>query len=553
MSKIWGSKIWAIAWKELYTTLRDRNLLLVMFATPLMLSTIIGMAFGGLGSDSGSTTITDIPIALVNLDSGFALQPQVQQSNLLSNVQALDLSTITFTVGGRVLNLGEQLGQNATISSTDQQNLATSSILSPTNGNFSFKYGDLLANILLAQPVSSTSIISGAGIGGIGGGGFSLAGIDCPLVASTQQTATFSGKLSDLLATEVISDVNVARAGVDHGTYAVAVIIPPDFSKQLMPGFASALTVSDTAYVSSTVEIYANSGRPLPATIVRSIVEGIVNQLVRSKVALSAIVQGAGDTLLTGVDFAQVDANTVTDLLQSFNISQTIAPLTCLFSPNAGNVTLKQQPLDKLQEGNRFVRILTQIGASQAVFFALFTGVFGLLAVYEERKQGTLQRLLVSPTPRVHILLGLLLGNLIVIIAQLILLLLALAGIASLVTGEVSFIWGINLPAILLVVLALALCVSGLGVLVVGAARSQEQVQLIAPMINISLATLGGAFGFTLPAAIAKLSLIYWGVDAFNKLARGQGDIGLNLIVLFGQGILLFVVGSWLFKRRVGL
>ena len=119
MSKIWGSKIWAIAWKELYTTLRDRNLLLVMFATPLMLSTIIGMAFGGLGSDSGSTPITDIPIALVNLDSGFALQQQIQQSNLLSNVQALDLSTITFTVGGRVLNLGEQLGQNATISSTD--------------------------------------------------------------------------------------------------------------------------------------------------------------------------------------------------------------------------------------------------------------------------------------------------------------------------------------------------------------------------------------------------------------------------------------------------
>jgi len=553
MSKIWGSKIWAIAWKELYTTLRDRNLLLVMFATPLMLSTIIGMAFGGLGSDSGSTPITDIPIALVNLDSGFALQQQIQQSNLLSNVQALDLSTITFTVGGQVLNLGEQLGQNATISSTDQQNLATSSTLSPTNGNFSFKYGDLLANILLAQPVSSTSIISGAGIGGMAGGGFNLAGIDCPLVASTQQTATFSGKLSDLLATEVISDVNVARAGVDHGTYAVAVIIPSDFSKQLMPGFSSALTVSDTAYVSSTVEIYANSGRPLPATIVRSIVEGIVNQLMRNKVALSAIAQGAGDTLLTGVDVAQVDVSTVTDLLQGFNISQTIAPLTCLFSPNAGNVTLKQQPLDKLQEGNRFVRILTQIGASQAVFFALFTGVFGLLAVYEERKQGTLQRLLVSPTPRVHILLGLLLGNLIVIIAQLILLLLALAGIASLVTGEVSFIWGMNLPAILLVVLALALCVSGLGVLVVGAARSQEQVQLIAPMINISLATLGGAFGFTLPAAIAKLSLIYWGVDAFNKLARGQGDIGLNLIVLFGQGILLFVVGSWLFKRRVGL
>lgn len=121
------------------------------------------MAFGGLGSDSGSTTITDIPIALVNLDSGFALQPQVQQSNLLSNVQALDLSTITFTVGGRVLNLGEQLGRTPRSARRINRTLPLHRY-SPTNGNFSFKYGDLLANILLAQPVSSTSIISGAGI-----------------------------------------------------------------------------------------------------------------------------------------------------------------------------------------------------------------------------------------------------------------------------------------------------------------------------------------------------------------------------------------------------
>ncbi|MFN8444126.1 MAG: ABC transporter permease [Caldilineaceae bacterium] len=535
------AKIWAIAWKELYTTLRDRNLILIMFATPLLLSTIIGLAFGGFGSDGNNLPIRDIPIAVVNQDQGFDLQ----QSNLVSNTQSLDLNTITFTVGGQTLNLGNQLGQNPALSNTVAQSLTTQN----QTGGFAFNYGDLLTSILLSQTISATSVISG----GNNGNGLSFGTLTCPLLASTPTTTTFSGTLGDLLASQALSDTTSARAGVDTGKYAAAILIPPDFSKQLMPGVASTLTVSDAKYISSTVEVYANSGRPIEVTIVRSVVEGIVNQLLRTKVALSSIIKEAGDTLLPGVDFGQVDAAEVSGLLQSANLSQTIAPITCLFSPNAGNLTLKQQPLDRIQEGNVFAIIISQIGASQAVFFSLFTGVFGLLAIYEERKQGTLQRLLVSPTPRHQILLGLLLGNLIVIVAQLLLLLTALTLIASLVGGTPTFIWGTNLAAILVVVLGLALCVSGVGVLLVGLARSPEQVRLIAPMLNIGMGVLGGAFGLNLPASAARFSLIYWGVDAFGKLARGQSDIQPNLLFLFGLGMVLFLVGSWLFKRRVGL
>lgn len=544
------AKIWAMAWKKLYITLRDRNLILIMFATPLLLSTIIGLAFGGLGSDSGGSPIRDIPIAVVNQDAGFDLQ----QNNLLSNTTPLALSSITFTVGGQTLNLGEQLRQNPSISPTIAQSLTGQPGSGPA---FRLNYGDLLANILLSQPLSITGIVSGGLAAGNGtdvdSGGLNLGALDCPLITSPQSSSTFSGTLSGLLAAQPLMDAAIARADVDAGRYAAAVIIPPDFSKQLIPGIARTLTVSDAEYISSTVEVYANSGRPLAISIVRSVVEGIVNQLVRTKVALTAIAQGASGTLLGGIDFTQVNAAEVSGLLQSATFSQTVAPLTCLFHPNAGNLTLKQQPLDRLQEGNRFAIIITQIGSSQAVFFALFTGVFGLLSIYEERKQWTLQRLLVSPTPRSYILLGMLLGNLIVIITQLLLLLMALTLITSLVTGAVTFIWGSNLLGLLLVILALALAVSGVGVLLVGLARSPEQVRLIAPMVNIGLGTLGGAFALNLPEGIARFSLIYWGVDAFNKLARGQNDIGLNLIVLFALGIGLFLVGSWLFKRRVGL
>ena len=43
-------KIAAIAWREIYVRFTDRTLLVIMIATPLALSTIVGLAFGGLGS-----------------------------------------------------------------------------------------------------------------------------------------------------------------------------------------------------------------------------------------------------------------------------------------------------------------------------------------------------------------------------------------------------------------------------------------------------------------------------------------------------------------------
>lgn len=230
-----------------------------------------------------------------------------------------------------------------------------------------------------------------------------------------------------------------------------------------------------------------------------------------------------------------------------------VANLSCLFEPDLNAVKAVQQPLDELQTQSRFNRVLVAIGAAQAVFFALFTGVFGVAGLYEERRQWTLQRLLVTPTPRWQVLAGFLTGNLVVVIMQLVLLLLALTVVASIVGGALTFIWGSNVGLLALLVLALALCVSGLGVLVVGIARTPEQVQIFGPMINMTLGALGGAFGFALPAVVAQLSLITWGVDAFSSLAAGDTDIWLNLAVLFGQGVLFFGIGVWLFRRRMSL
>jgi ABC-type Na+ efflux pump permease subunit len=59
-------RLWTIALKELRTRFTDRNLLLIMLAAPLAISTIIGLAFGGMGRTA--SPISGIPVAVIDFD-----------------------------------------------------------------------------------------------------------------------------------------------------------------------------------------------------------------------------------------------------------------------------------------------------------------------------------------------------------------------------------------------------------------------------------------------------------------------------------------------------
>ena len=60
-------KILTFAWKQIHAVYSDRGLLIFMLLTPVALATIMGLAFG---SGGGSLTISDISLAVVNLDEG---------------------------------------------------------------------------------------------------------------------------------------------------------------------------------------------------------------------------------------------------------------------------------------------------------------------------------------------------------------------------------------------------------------------------------------------------------------------------------------------------
>lgn len=449
------TKIWTIAWRGIYTTFTDRWLLLIMIVAPLMIATIIALAFGT--GDNGSVgSFSYLPVAVVNQDAG-----------------------------------GES-GSGATLVSILQGN-------SGGNGN----------------------------------------GQTCSLATQSADADTASGgpTLGELFIVTVLDDVESARSAVQNGDYVAAVIIPQGFSAALEPQINLTANTSTTQPTAS-LEVYGNDGSAISASIVRSVVTSITNQMLTGNVAVSATI----NTLVEQNPSAAMQLQDNAEANAIFN---------CAFSSVLSAIGIQQEQLTDNQTLPVTAIILVAVGSSQAVFFALFSGQAGVLSIIAERDQGTLQRMIVSPTPRSHILAGKLIGTFFTAVFQLVALLLALLLIASLINGELLMIWGTNILGLVAVVLALALCVAGLGIFLTGLIKKPDQVNTIGSVVNILLGLAGGAFGVALPSPIHELSLIYWGTDAFTKLTEGNPDIALNLLVLLIQGAFFFIVGAWMFNRRV--
>ena len=85
-------KIWNIAWKDTTIRFRDRNALILMVAAPLVLSAIIGSAFGGFLNSNDPVPFDAIPVLLINQDDGEMGQ---QFADILTSDALGDLLVVT--------------------------------------------------------------------------------------------------------------------------------------------------------------------------------------------------------------------------------------------------------------------------------------------------------------------------------------------------------------------------------------------------------------------------------------------------------------------------
>jgi ABC-2 type transport system permease protein len=190
-----------------------------------------------------------------------------------------------------------------------------------------------------------------------------------------------------------------------------------------------------------------------------------------------------------------------------------------------------------------------------AVLFIFLTAQITARSIYDEKKTGTFRRLLAAPLGKWPMLTGKLIPNFVVVLLQVVFLfaagmfLLPLMGLEALRLGN-------DVPALVLLVLAIALCCTTLGILIAAVARTEAQIGGIAALVLWVLAFLGGSFIplFLLNDSMATLGQVtphYWAVTGFyDLLTRGQGLAAIldSIVVLLGFSAAFFVIGAWRFE-----
>ncbi len=192
---------------------------------------------------------------------------------------------------------------------------------------------------------------------------------------------------------------------------------------------------------------------------------------------------------------------------------------------------------------------LAYIAPGMALMFLMYRVSNGGRSLLVERAQGTLSRLLVSPTTAAQVLAGKMLGIFATGAAQLLVLI-----VASTLLFRLH--WGDPVGVVVLVLAAVA-GATGWGLLLTALARTPGQVSAIGAALMLIFGILGGSFVRidAMPGWVRLASRITpnaWGLDAFGTLALGGSlpDIGTPLLALLVMAAVLFSVSTALLARR---
>jgi ABC-2 type transport system permease protein len=185
-----------------------------------------------------------------------------------------------------------------------------------------------------------------------------------------------------------------------------------------------------------------------------------------------------------------------------------------------------------------------------SMFFVMYTIIFGIGEILDEKKNGTWQRILTLPVSKAEILTGNLLGTFTVGFLQIFILI--LLGIYVFGVN-----WGANLSATLLVMGVFVLTVTCLGLFLSSIVKTSAQLQTITPLITVCSAMLGGTFWpldivqSKLLLFLAKLTPQYWAISSIEGIIQqgyGLKDITLSLGILFLMAASYFGLGLKLLK-----
>ena len=336
-------------------------------------------------------------------------------------------------------------------------------------------------------------------------------------------------ELADLMEPTASTDLEIARQLIDNDKAAAVVYIPKGFTESIIP--KDGQTVSGEVI---SIEIYANPTRPTSAGIIQTVVEEFLSRVESGSIGGQVTMS----QLITSGRVAPQDAAAVGMAMSERLSSSSTEPVTA--------IKLKQNEV-----GGQAIQfdVLAYLAPAMALMFLMYTVSYGGRTILTERTQGTLPRLLVSPTSTTQILGGKVFGIYLIGVAQMSILIFA-------TTALFKLEWG-NTLAVIVLVLAAVFGATGWGMLITATARSAGQVATVGSAMMLIFGILGGSFVSleNLPPFIQSLSKITpnaWGLDGFTTLALGGGlaDIARPVTALLMMGAILFTVSVLLFNRQ---
>ena len=195
---------------------------------------------------------------------------------------------------------------------------------------------------------------------------------------------------------------------------------------------------------------------------------------------------------------------------------------------------------------------LIQAVAGTAILMLLFSVAGVGTSILEEKENGTINRLLYSPLKGSTILYGKMLFAFFISILQL--------------TAMFLFAWlifnmdlSVNIPALILMIIATAFAVSSLGIFLAAIAKTRQQAQNLSTIIILIMSAIGGSMIplFIMPPILQKIALLsvnYWGIQGFYDLfwrSLPFAEILPRILVLMSIGVVMTLASIQLFKKRI--
>ncbi len=319
----------------------------------------------------------------------------------------------------------------------------------------------------------------------------------------------------DQLGVELLS-ASEADKKLERSDVLLALYIPSDFSQKIASGESAQLVFKQRG----------NGGQDgqIVASIVRGVVEGIAQELqVKSQVRDS----------LAGLNItdSRIDV-TVQKLLERERESPT--------------VTIREDVLGSRPDPvNQFLPgIMTM--------FVLFAVSLTARALVEERRKGTLERLLTTRLTVSELYMGKFLASLLRGFIQTLILLILTYAIFRIFT-PVSFV------SVLLVALVFSAAASALGLIIASVARTEDQAIWIAVFLTMAMTMLSGTFYHIAEGSffytLSRVSINTYAIDSFRTLISQGGslaDVGLEIGIMAAVIAVGLPLGRVLFRFMPG-